>query len=389
MKILTTIERALLRPGTKDRALLYRDLADAIERREGLLDFFNGEIQNTTIDNNRSRAWLLRIMRARFAGLEQSHESTYAVRSYTKLLVGLVPGSDLMQIAAIDATSKEDQQAAGFRRLADVILQKSEMVWEVLKKMAMPILSVPVTYLVAYPSAKMINAIYEQSPPEIWKGLNWLSLVLSNWILDYGLIAMAVLLVLGIALAFALPNVTGPVRVHLDNVPGLSLYREFVGADVAMSLASLLANKVDLMDALEVLRARSSRWVRWQISRVINSLVLGRSDDYVRAFGRGIFSKPMTARIATLTRTAPAFSDALIQIGTTGIGDVRARINASADVLSVLVIMFFALIATIVSLGQLSVTNDMDAEMQPSRIMARQARRAEAPTPPPARKGGN
>lgn len=369
--------RQLMRPGAKDRVLLYRDLADAIDRKEALLDFLAGEIKNTDIDNNKQRAWILRAMRSRFVGADQNREPASApARSYGKLLTGLVPMSDLMQIAAIDATAKEEQQAAGFRRLASIVLQKHEMVWEIIKKMVMPIASIPVTYAVAYPSAKMVNSLAEKAPPEMWHGLNYVTLLLSNWILDYGVVAMLVMILCGIGVAWVLPNVTGNFRVRLDNMPGFSLYREFVAADVAMSLSALLSNKVDLMDALEILRLRGSGWVRWQMSRVITTLVGGRSDDYARAFGRGLFSKPMTARIATLTRTAPAFSDALIEIGTTGIADVRSRINTSTDTLSVLVIMTFASLAMIINLGQLSVTSDVEKENQPNKVMERNARKA-------------
>lgn len=370
-----TITRLLMRPSAKGRALIYRDLADAIDRKEGLLDFLTGEIKNTAIDNNRTRAWVLRMMRGRFIGIDQASEdaSGATVRSYGKLLTGLVPASDLMQLAAIDATAKEEQQAAGFRRLADIVLKKNEMMWDVIQKMAMPIASIPITYAVAYPAAKMVNSLEPKAPPELWTGLNLVTLVLSNWILDYGVLAMGFIVALGFATAWALPNITGNMRLKVDNTPGFSLYREFVGADVAMSLSALLSNKVDLMDALEILRSRGSMWVRWQIGRVISTLTSGRSDDYARAFGRGIFSRPMTARIATLTRTAPAFSDALIEIGTTGIADVRARINASANTLSVLVIMFFATIATIVNLGQLGVTSDLEKENQPHKMVERRA----------------
>lgn len=375
---MNNISRLLMRPSAKGRALLYRDLADAIERKEGLLDFLTGEIKNTAIDNNRPRAWVLRMMRGRFVGSEQSRGSNVAVRSYGKLLAGLVPVADLMQLAAIDATAKEEQQAAGFRRLASIVLQKHEMLWDVLKKMLTPILSIPITYAVAYPAAKMVNSLYSKTPPEMWHGLNYVTLMLSNWILDDGVVGMGVMAACAVGIAWALPNVTGKVRLKLDNMPGLSLYREFASANVSMSLAALLNNKVDLMEALEILRSRGSGWVRWQISRVISTLVSGRSDDYARAFSRGIFSKPMTARIATLTRTAPAFSDALIEIGTNGIADVRARINASADTLSVVTIMFFATIATIVNLGQLNVTSDLEKETQPHKIAERRAQAAAA-----------
>ena len=373
---LKSIKSFLLRPSAKGRALLYRDLADAIERKEGLVEFLTGEISNTAIDNNSGRARVLRIMLSRLVGISSEPGDEGASRSYRKLLLGVVPSADLMQISAIDATAIEAEQAAGFKRLADIVVRKSEMLGEVRNKMAIPFFTIPISYAVIYPTAKIVSVQAEKADSDSWTGLNYFTLVTSNFIVNHGVLVLFILLLVGIFTVWALPNLVGRYRTKVDNIPGFSLYREFVGADVAMSLASLLSNKVDLLEALDILRSGGSKWVRWQISRVTSTLTTGRSDDYTRAFGRGIFSRPMSARIATLTRTAPSFSTALIEIGTTGINDVRARINASADVLSYSVVIFFAALSTVITLGQFNISSDVEKENQPSRVMERRAKQA-------------
>lgn len=370
MKWLKKLQQGLIRlvrgPGADGRAELYGDLAEALEKREDLLGFLQAEIRNCAIDKNNARAWVLRSMLARRVGRNEAAD----LPSYSNLMAGLIPEGDRMQIGAIDATADSREQAAGFRRLAAMTLMKKGLIGGVLGKLATPIFLIPITYVTALPSAQMISEVASQMPADAITGTKWLGLVMGNFIVDYGVAALVLFFGLIVLLMWLLPNGTGAWRLRFDRLPLVSMYREWAGADVAMALAALLQSKIDLNDALQQVGERSNAWTRWQISRVLQALTTGRSDDYIAAFSRGLFSPGMVARIATANRTANGISGALIEVGTKGVDRVVARMNRSADMLGAIVVAVTMTVTTILMAAQMQISSAIGEETPTSQSRA-------------------
>ena len=97
----------------------------------------------------------------------------------------------------------------------------------------------------------------------------------------------------------------------------------------------------------------------WQINRVLQALS-EKSDDYIAAFSRGLFSPGMVARIATANRTANGVSSALIEVGTKGIDRVVVRMNRSASAVAATVVLITTVITMTLMIAQMSVTSDLD-----------------------------
>ena len=78
------------------------------------------------------------------------------------------------------------------------------------------------------------------------------------------------------ALAWALPNLTGPWRVKLDRWPVFATYREWVGAQWLRSMAALLtAQTMRIPKALAMLADQGTPYFNWQVSSLIDHISLG------------------------------------------------------------------------------------------------------------------
>ena len=130
-----------------------------------------------------------------------------------------MPDSELLQIAAIDAIANIEDRANAFLRLRDLVLAKSGIVTTSLKDLALPSVTIPLTYAVAYPAASMVNSISQSAPESIFEGFNYLTLVLSNWIVQWGgWFMLSITLGLSIVI-WSLPRWTGRFRLIADNWP--------------------------------------------------------------------------------------------------------------------------------------------------------------------------
>jgi len=363
-KLLETVTRAVRGPNADGRIDLYRDLAEALDKREDLLAFLQAEIRNCAIDKNAARSWVLRTMLTRRVVRASTDAGDGA--SFSRLLAGLIPEADRMQIEAIDAKPDVREQAEGFRRLAAMTELRKGMLKGVVEKMATPIVLIPLTYITALPTSQMITEITKDQDPSTITGIKLAGLVIGTFVVNWGMVTLVLLVAALVVLFYLLPNGTGQWRLRFDSLPVLGLYREWAGADVAMALASLLQSKVDLNDALSLVAARSTPWARWQITRVLNVLAAERSDDYVSAFSRGLFSPAMVARIATANRTANGIGAALIEVGTKGIDRVIERMNRTVGVIAGAVVALTTATVMTLTFAQLAVTSDLDATTQHS-----------------------
>lgn len=359
------LERALKGPGADARIDLYRDLAEALDKREDLLAFLQAEIRNCAIDKNAPRLWVLRTMLSR--RISRSSGDAGDGASFSRLMRDLIPESDRMQIEAIDAKPDVREQAEGFRRLAVMTELRKGMLQGVWEKMATPLILIPLTYITALPTAQMITELTRDQDPSTITGMKLAGLLLGNFVVNYGVASLTLLGTALVALIYIFPNGTGRWRLRFDTIPVLGLYREWAGADVAMALASLLQSKVDLNDALSLVAARSNPWTRWQIGRVLHVLAAERSDDYVSAFSRGLFSPAMVARIATANRTANGIGAALIEVGTKGITRVVERMNRTVAVVAGVVVTITTTIVMVLTFAQLAVTADIDSAGAPQQ----------------------
>jgi len=359
-------DRKLFKRGVRgfrrQRVAFYEDLAQAIEDSEGVAQFLSIRIARGIKQKDP------------FLGVYKEMLRRYSEKggSYSRMLQGMVPDSDVMVISAIEEQSDVDK---GLRFLAKVVESQSEMRATMIGALAMPALLIVMTFVfLAIMSFFVIPVFVQIAPPEKWDTIGKILYAISYVMTRYGVLLLLALVGLGWRFAWSIPNWTGPRRLVLDRYTPYRLFRDYYSSIFLTALASLLATGEPLVRSLERLKKRSSPWLAWHIQKILTRLLAqsSQSANYGQAFDTGVFDRQLSNRIIDYSRRTANFADVIQKLGIKGVEDARKRVQKSAKVLniSLLVVMgvvvgFLMIGATLTSQG---LSNGMRSEMMTPTI---------------------
>ncbi len=352
------------------RVELYRDLAAMYRRGEPMLSFLEGEISNARLTGQHARRVVLGVILARYTSGAEGGRIEYLLRP-------VVPAADLMMLASV---GRADDKARAFEALADAVALQGRMRAIVLTQSVLPAAILAVSAVMIAIVAKVLQSIDKSTPiyvrDEVWSGFNGFAKVLADLSLQYGL---AGLLALGTAVAlllWSLPRWRGALRLRADRLPLFGLYRDLQAGLVLSAMAMMLRAGETLRGTLEDLARQAGPVLRWQLLRVIRSLD-HEPTRVVDAFGRGLLSPYLLARMATLARSAKSLPDVLVELGTTEGERVLARLRRAAVIASAAVVGLLAGTATVLGVASMTVPATFAAVTEPTHLMlARQRHEA-------------
>lgn len=379
-------KRLILRSFWKKRANFYRDIATAMDERELLRDFIDGEYQIaiTPVTADKEKAEALGLIRKIMEG---------GVNTLEDVLSQCMPVSDKMGISVIaDAKDK----TAALRYVASNVEQQAQMNKVVSKALASPAILLPVAFAFAFVMASYVIPAFEKSaPPSVWVGFSALVRDAAFAFRNFGPFVLAGLFgVISWFVSYGLSNITSRWRYKAENISGyaqipwllagpvqpmLSIYRDIESSRMLANLATLLQSGRGLQDALGHLAQNATPWMRKHLLVVIESLQLNPG-DYVLAFSHGILSKAILARLHTKVRRDAGndFSQVLIEIGTTGQEKARDAVAAYASKANaILLVVVFSVILFFYG-GQNWIIMQIQDEMSPARVQQRSLERRQA-----------
>jgi type II secretory pathway component PulF len=348
------------------RAEFYRDFAEMYQRNEAMVSFLEGEIANAHLTRQRSRARALRLV------LQRHRDGDHASR-VSHLLDGVVPRSDAMLLAAVDRAADKPQ---ALHALADAIDKQQQMLRLMLSCSALPAITIPISYALIALLGKVILVIDDATPvyaqDALWEGMNGWARDIAMFARSWGsetLVALAASLA---ALLWSLPRWRGAARLRLESWPIYGLYRDFQAGMLFSAMAMLLKTGETLRGSLDDLAQRASPWMRWHLGRVVEALDENPSAT-LDAFRRGLLSRHLLSRAATLHRSSASFSDVLIQLGTTEGERVLLRVKRAAVVANFALVGLFASVATFMGVASMTVPGRFASLMEPSTLMTLRA----------------
>jgi hypothetical protein len=357
------------------RAEFYRDLADMFRRNEAMISFFEGEIRISNRTKQRARSAALRAMLATYQLGDHAGQLSH-------LMDGVAPRGDAMMLAGVD---RADDKAAALRALAVAVEKQSAMRGLVLSYSVLPMLMLPLCYVLIRVLSDVILTIDRSTPvyvkDELWRGANGWARVVAQASEAYGLLLMTLFIGAIAAALVSLPRWRGPLRLAVEGWPVYSLYRDFQSGMLFTAMAMLLSNGGTLRGSLEDIAQRSSLWMRWHLSRVLRALDENPTST-LEAFGRGILSPYMLARATTLQRTAATFSDVLVELGTREGDRVLEGVRRAALTANVAMVGLLLVVCTFMGLATLTVPGRFSSLMEPATLMElKQSYEAGAPRP--------
>jgi len=378
------VERLLvLVPFWSHRVEFYRDLANAIEARELLRDFIDGEwrIASNPMTADKQKAAVLSYMRSLMEN---------GLTSVEQVLERTMPAADAMGIAVVaDAQDK----AAALRFVADNVEQQSAMGKVVVSAVASPAILAPVALVFAFVMAGYVIPAFEKSaPPEVWVGFAALVRTVASVFTALAPIVLA-LLVSGLTwfALYGLAHINSTWRYSAESAVGwarlpwallgpvrpmLTLYRDIQSARMLSNLATLLQAGRGLQDAITELSKHASPWMRKHLLWVLEHMQLNPGDN-VAAFSHGILSGTLLARLHTKVRrdAGADFARVLVEIGTQGQEQARLDVKRYAQQLNVVLLVgVFAIILFFYG-GQNYILFQIQEQMSPQNIQQRALRK--------------
>ena len=348
------------------RAEFYRDFAEMYQRNEAMVTFLEGEIANSNLTRQSSRAKALRLV------FQRHHDGDHASR-VSHLLEGVVPRSDAMLLAAVDRAGDKPQ---ALRALADAIDKQQQMLRLVLSYSVLPAVIVPICYALIALLGKVILVIDEATPEyaqdALWEGMNGWAKSIAILAQEWGAQMFVALGLTLAAVVWSLPRWRGAVRLRVEAWPIYSLYRDFQAGMLFSSMAMLLMTGETLQGSIDDVTQRASPWMRWHLGRVVDALDENPTAT-IDAFRRGLLSPHLLSRAATLNRSSTSFSDVLIQLGTTEGERVLARVKKAAVIANLALVGLFASVATFLGVASMTVPGKFASLMEPSNLMTLRA----------------
>jgi type II secretory pathway component PulF len=366
------------------RAEFYEQIAKSIEMKETLRDFLFEELKIARNKKTRdaSRALALSQMLRR---VEDG-----AMTRYGQIFQGIVPNDDRLLLSAVDDAA---DKPAVFRSMALAIRQQAELMSLVWNKILPPLAILPGAFGYSYIMAtQSLPVIVKIAPPEVWNFYNGSVRSFSEIVAGYtGILLPVVAAAIGFFL-YKLPRWVGKNRGRVEQmrpahatmlffvapwVLPMVVYRDVMAGRLFTALAVMLKSGRTLNDALTTIRQTSSPWMRWHLNKIIRHLETSPT-EYAKAFGKGLMSPGLLARLSSQIRTTPQFAHVLIALGTTGSEEIRTVVSLQLTIINKMLMAGAGALIVFMLVGQLSISNSLREELSPARMAARQAAAAQA-----------
>lgn len=321
----------------RQRADFYFDLASALEDKVPLFTTLR-KYETRARQRSRGQALLFqRMLREAMGG------------SLSQALAGVVPPSELVMIDAIQNGS-DGALAQGLYFLSDTVEKVDKMFRTMKKAVVYPVvLLIVFSALLTGFSLFAVPVLTELMAPEKWPLIGQALYAVSQTIRHYGAFIAVGLVAAIAAFAWSLSRWQGPVRRWLDKRAPYSLYRDFSGAMLVVSLSSLMRTGVSLRSSLERAARFSSPWMRWHLRQILARLSTEQAVQFGMAFSTGVLSRAMEDRVQDASeRRDPVAAFVKIGVGSVdridrGIGESAARLNSLLIAIAGLTLAFMML----------------------------------------------
>lgn len=300
------------------RADFYYDMASALEDKVPLFTILRKyEARGRT--RSRGDALLYRHMLREAMG-----------GSLSQSLIGVVPTTELILIDAIQG-SGDAGLARGLYFLSETVEKVDRMFATVRKAVMYPvILMVLFAGLLTGFSLFAVPILADLLPPERWPAMGQALYAVSYTVSHYGVLLGLALVALVVAFGLSLSRWQGPLRRRLDHWAPYSLYRDFSGAMLIVSIASLMRAGVSLRSALERAARFSSPWMRWHLREILSRLSSEQSTQFGQAFATGVLNGPLEDRVQDASERRDPIA-AFVKIGVGSIDRIERSIQRSAS----------------------------------------------------------
>ncbi|MEC4724938.1 hypothetical protein HWQ46_05150 [Shewanella sp. D64] len=242
---------------------------------------------------------------------------------------GVIPANDLSIFHAAD---RAGDIKGGLIALIQLNEFRSKCISTLVSSLTFPLIMVIITFVViAGYSVSVFPAFIPVVPVEKWPTSTAMLYGTGLWIYNGGwLVLILSFLSISVLFTILLNRFTGSVRELFSNVFPFSMYRQFVMTDFLVALYLLLHSGVPYIDALNLIRENSNRYLKWHLTKVISNLNAGLG--YGEAMRTGLLDKVTVFDFAIYSEL-PSFVNTLQQISMKSQTNLLTTFNTMAGIL--------------------------------------------------------
>ena len=322
----------------KRRSDFYFDLAVALEDHVPLF---------TTLRKYEARA---RRRNPQAAPMYQAMLQRSRNGSLSEALAGIMPSSDLVIINAIESAG-DTSMAEGLYFLSGTVDKIEALKRAVRKAIAYPSMLLVLFAAMLYGFSFYVLPIMETLlTVDKWPWIGQLVHSMANAVQHYGQWLLLFLFGLLSLFIWALPRWQSGIRRKFDRYLPFSVYRDYHGAMVLISLSTLLRSGVSLRSALERCYKYGTPWMRWHLRQVMRNLSSADGQKFGNAFTTGFLSPVLEDRVQDAAERRDPIKS-FVRIGVGSIDRLVLLIQDGAGKMNTALIIICGLILCVMMAG--------------------------------------
>ena len=262
--------------------------------------------------------------------------------SFAQCLGGIAGAHELLLIASYE----KENLARGLMEAEALLQQKEKLRRRVLQSLGYPLFLLLLTCgLFLLIGRLLVPSFLELVPEAEWQGAARFLLLLAEMTEGRAALGLLIFLVLlGLALPYSLPRLTGRLRLTLDRLFPWNCYRLLVGASWLVSFSALLAQGIQPRAILlATLGSRhTSPYLRERVLAIWQALARGK--NLGEAFGESAFLFPSREMVEDLRvfGNLPCLEEEMASLARASLEDTHERICGILRKLSLLLLLLVA-----------------------------------------------
>ena len=279
------ITKFQFRTSRKHRFRIYRKLEGMLRMNEALSRALDRLYLNTSEMGKHPR-------RPGAVALREWFLKDRAGVTLSQAMEGWVPTGELYMIRAGEESGTLAKALASIQAVGAKAKQMKEAVAYAI---GYPVFMMILLSLVLYMfGVQLIENMRKSAPKNVVDAMGSVANV-SDFIRDWGLAVVVLILITCAIIAFTLPIWRGHLRAKFDMFPPWSWYRVLQGSGFLLGLSALLGAQVPLKRSLEILEEQGNPWMRERINSARQEVLRGSNLGEALRTGKYNFPDPMVA----------------------------------------------------------------------------------------------
>lgn len=283
--------------------------------------------------------------------------------SLSQALRGIVPANELIMIDAI--------QGSGDKALSDGLYFLSETVEKVdrIRRTVQKAVVYPTILFILFSgmltgfSVFAVPILADLLPVEKWPMLGQILYGISYVIRNFGIFILGTIVLGIVSFIYALPRWSGRLRCRADRYLPFSLYRDFSGAMLVISIASLMRSGVSLRSSIERAIRFSTPWMRWHLREILRGITAEHGSQFGLAFATGVLNPAMEDRVQDAAERRDPVT-AFVKVGVGSIDRIERTMEASSSRINALMLAVAACVLGVMMLGFFQTSFEMQSGVQ-------------------------